>query len=59
MTPTYECYWVHDKALRTEIRADTSWEARKQFRDFYNASQDADVPVHECVAVRIWATVLP
>lgn len=49
----YKCYWVHDKAKWQIIDADTSWDARQQHRNEYNLRNNADVPVHECVAIRL------
>lgn len=48
----YKCYWIHDPLHWQIIKADSSWAARKQFRQAYIDQFKADVPVHECVAIR-------
>ncbi|WP_156433865.1 hypothetical protein [Bradyrhizobium retamae] len=51
---TYKCYWAHDPDKWQIIHAATAWDARKAHRDDYNIRNKADVPVHECIAIRQW-----
>lgn len=51
-TNIYKVYWINDPVKWAIIHAETSFDARKSFRDEYNQRNNSDIPVHECVAVR-------
>lgn len=51
-TNIYKVYWINDPVKWAIIHSETSFDARKSFRDEYNQRNNSDIPVHECVAVR-------
>jgi hypothetical protein len=50
---SYECWCVLDRNVKKRFEAENSFDARKQFRDWYNEDKNAYIGVFDCVARRI------